>query len=122
MGRPSVEINWKEIDALCSFHATSTMIIDYLDAKGTPISRDTFDRRCKESHGCTFADYVNKRVSGLCKMKLSQLQWKSAEAGNVSMQIWLGKQHLGQSDTKEQDREAGSVADALKDLASKLPS
>ena len=29
------------------------------------------------------------------------MQWKSAEQGNVSMQIWLGKQMLGQSDKQE---------------------
>ena len=26
------------------------------------------------------------------------MQWKSAENGNVTMQIWLGKQVLGQSE------------------------
>ena len=29
------------------------------------------------------------------------MQWKSAEKGNVTMQIWLGKQNLGQSDKQE---------------------
>jgi len=29
------------------------------------------------------------------------MQWKSAEKGNVTMQIWLGKQILGQADKSE---------------------
>ena len=32
------------------------------------------------------------------KMRLRQLQWKSAEKGAIVMQIWLGKQILGQSE------------------------
>ena len=32
------------------------------------------------------------------KIRLRQMQWKSAENGNVTMQIWLGKQILGQAE------------------------
>ena len=32
------------------------------------------------------------------KLRLRRLQWKSLEKGNVVMQIWLGKQMLGQSE------------------------
>ena len=35
------------------------------------------------------------------KTRLRQMKWKSAEQWNVSMQIWLGKQMLGQSDKQE---------------------
>ena len=31
-------------------------------------------------------------------MSLRRLQWKSATGGNIVMQIFLGKQYLGQSD------------------------
>ena len=36
------------------------------------------------------------------KIRLRQLQWKSAEKGNVTMQIFLGKNMLGQQDKIEQ--------------------
>ena len=36
------------------------------------------------------------------KIRLRQLQWKSAEKGNVTMQIFLGKNMLGQQDRIEQ--------------------
>lgn len=29
------------------------------------------------------------------------MQFKNAQAGNVTMQIWLGKQYLGQKDKQE---------------------
>ena len=35
------------------------------------------------------------------KIRLRQMLWKSAEKGNVAMQIWLSKQYLGMSDKQE---------------------
>tara|TARA_B100001939_G_scaffold198289_1_gene170552 strand:- start:292 stop:594 length:303 start_codon:yes stop_codon:yes gene_type:complete len=61
--------------------------------------------------GCS-ADLIEKSYSEFLtkgraeqKLRLRQLQWKSAEKGNIVMQIWLGKQILGQSENtiKEDD-------------------
>lgn len=38
------------------------------------------------------------------KIRLRQLQWKSAENGNVTMQIFLGKNMLGQQDRIEENQ------------------
>ena len=63
--------------------------------------------------GCS-ADLLEKRYSEFLtkgraeqKLRLRQLQWKSAEKGNIVMQIWLGKQILGQSENtiKEDDEQ-----------------
>lgn len=35
------------------------------------------------------------------KVNLRRMQWASAEKGNVRMQIWLGKQYLGQKEKIE---------------------
>ena len=35
------------------------------------------------------------------KIRLRQLMWRTAENGNVTMQIWLSKQYLGMSDKQE---------------------
>ena len=35
------------------------------------------------------------------KIRLRQMQWRSAENGSVPMQIWPGKQVLGQTDKQE---------------------
>ena len=55
-------------------------------------------------YGCS-ADLIEKSYSDFLtkgraemKLRLRQLQWKSAEKGNAVMLIWLGKQLLGQSD------------------------
>ena len=61
--------------------------------------------------GCS-ADLLEKSYSEFLtkgraeqKLRLRQLQWKSAEKGNIVMQIWLGKQILGLSENtiKEDD-------------------
>ena len=39
-----------------------------------------------------------KRGHSRGRNKLRELQWLAAESGNVTMQIWLGKQLLGQTD------------------------
>ena len=38
------------------------------------------------------------------RIRLRQLQWKSAERGNVTMQIFLGKNMLGQQDRLEENQ------------------
>jgi hypothetical protein len=45
--------------------------------------------------------YLKGKENG--KAKLRDLQLKSAMSGNVTMQIWLGKQYLGQSDKQENE-------------------
>lgn len=35
------------------------------------------------------------------KSSLRRMQFKTAEAGNATMQIWLGKQYLGQKDKQD---------------------
>lgn len=56
------------------------------------VSKDTLERN--------FAAFIDKgRADG--KVRLRRLQQRSANKGNVTMQIWLGKQLLGQSDKQE---------------------
>ena len=48
----------------------------------------------------SYSEFLTKGRSEM-KMRLRQLQWKSAEKGNVTMQIFLGKNILGQQDKIE---------------------
>lgn len=41
------------------------------------------------------------------KASLRRMQFMSAQKGNVTMQIWLGKQYLNQTDKQEQTIQAG---------------
>ena len=81
------QINPVQVEKLAAMHSSVPEIAAVIDC-----SRDTLDRR--------FADVMAKgRENG--RAKLRHLQWKSANAGNVTMQIWLGKQLLHQTDKHE---------------------
>jgi tRNA threonylcarbamoyladenosine modification (KEOPS) complex Cgi121 subunit len=71
------------------------------------ISEDTLTRRIREKgiEGVVnFADLYEKH-SHEGKASLRRAQWKAAHNGNVTMQIWLGKQMLGQRDQIKQSVE-----------------
>jgi len=94
-GRPRKKIDYRQLEELCRIQCTgeecaAVLGIDY-DTLNIALKRD--------GHG-GFSEYI-KSKSGYGKASLRRLQWKSAQAGNVSMLIWLGKQYLGQTDKQE---------------------
>lgn len=95
MGRPKIEINWFEFDKLCAIQCSLREIAGWFDC-----SEDTIERRVKETHDVTFAEYFDQK-RGKGKIALRRKQYDVAMNGNVSMLIWLGKQYLDQSDKQE---------------------
>jgi len=95
IGRPKKELDWKVLDSILQFGAT---LIDC--AEMCEMSDDSIQRRIKDEHGCTFTEYRNRKMSRM-RVKLLQKQYESAMAGNTALLIWLGKQHLGQSDKND---------------------
>ena len=84
MARPKKVIDPTEVEKLAAMHCSNTEIAAFFD-----VSVDTIERR--------FAGIISKgKERG--KSKLRRLQWESATKGNVTMQIWLGKQLLAQRD------------------------
>lgn len=96
IGRPRVEVDWTQIDALLKIQCIGEEIASFLN-----ISYDTIERRCREDHETSFADYSKlKRQGG--KPSLRRAQWKLAvDELNATMLIWLGKQMLGQRDKSD---------------------
>jgi len=94
-GRPRKEIDYTSLDKLCFFQCTGEECASFLD-----ISYDTLDRHLKEDGHDGFADYFKKK-SGGGRISLRRKQWETAMSGNVTMQIWLGKQTLGQTDNSK---------------------
>ena len=87
MARPKeYNINPEEIIKLASYGCTNTEIADFYGCSENTIRR--------------YGEYLTKGRAE-CKMRLRQMQWRSAEKGNVTMQIFLGKQVLGQSDSPD---------------------
>lgn len=101
MGRPRIPIDKKEFEKLCELQCTQLEIASFFDC-----CDDTVNNWCKENYQdeegnpLTFSEvYKIKAANG--KSSLRRLQWKSAQSGNVPMQIFLGKNWLGQTDKAE---------------------
>ena len=75
------------------------------------MSDTTLNRRLKERGEENF-EALYKKHQGEGKASLRRMQWKSAENGNATMLVWLGKQVLDQSDRKAIDHssEDGSMS------------
>jgi len=85
MSRPKkYNIDKEQVRKLAKLGATNKEIADFFGCSADLIEK-------------SYSEYLRKGRAEM-KMRLRQLQWKSAEKGNVVMQIWLGKQILGQSE------------------------
>lgn len=92
LGRPKIEIDWDQFEKLCQIQCTLVEISEWFGC-----SEDTVERRVQEKFESTFADLYKKKASK-GKISLRRKQFEVALSGNVSMLIWLGKQHLDQKD------------------------
>ena len=100
-GRPSKLplIDKGHFEGMCKIQCTKDEMCNILQ-----IDEVTLTKWCKETYGVGFSD-IYKSKSSTGKMSLRRHQFKSAENGNVTMQIWLGKQYLGQTDKVESKNE-----------------
>ena len=98
---PTKPMTDKEFDSLVQMiriQCTCEEISGILD-----MSEDTLNRRLKERGEANFAGlYKKHQHEG--RASLRRDQWKSSHDGNVTMQIWLGKQNLGQRDKSDVDQ------------------
>lgn len=98
MGRPKKNLTPKEWDSvkyMCMIHCTGEEIAGVMQ-----MDYDTLNRNCKDKYGYPISEYI-KRNQANGKMSLRRAQWKSAESGNPTMLVWLGKQWLGQREQVE---------------------
>lgn len=98
MGRPKKNLTPKEWDSvkyMAMIHCTGEEIAGVMQ-----MDYDTLNRNCKDKYGYPISEYIKKNQSN-GKMSLRRMQWKSAENGNVTMQIFLGKQWLGQKENAD---------------------
>lgn len=94
-GRPRIEIDIDQLEKLVKMQCTAEECASVLG-----MCADTLDARLKEHGESGFSEYHKKHSAG-GKASLRRMQWKSAQDGNVTAQIWLGKQYLGQKDKNE---------------------
>tara|TARA_R100001082_G_scaffold48688_1_gene26254 strand:- start:1070 stop:1375 length:306 start_codon:yes stop_codon:yes gene_type:complete len=89
MARPKkYNIDTKQVQKLASLGCTNKEMADFFGC-----SPDLLEK--------SYSVFLTKGRAEM-KMRLRQLQWQSATKGNVTMQIFLGKNMLGQQDRIEQ--------------------
>ena len=89
MSRPKkYKIDTEQVKKLATLGCTNKEIGDFFGCSADLIEK-------------SYSEYLTKGRAEM-KMRLRQLQWKSAEKGNVTMQIFLGKNLLGQQDRIEE--------------------
>jgi AraC-like DNA-binding protein len=93
MGPPKIEIDVQQVEALAALQCTMEEI-----ASGVGVSRRTLQDRCAEDEAFRTAIEKGREMG---TRSLRRLQYEAAKTGNVTMQIWLGKQWLGQADKSE---------------------
>ena len=101
------EISWEVVDKLLEINCTGEEIATVMG-----VDYDTIQNHCKEEQGMMFSEYI-KKGNAKFKTSLKRLQYRSAkglftttndgetkliEKPSVTMQIWLGKQYLEQTD------------------------
>ena len=94
-GRNRVFIDWKLVENLCKIQCTQEEIASVVN-----VCLDTLQSRCSDEHGVSFSEFFKQKKEG-GKASLRRSQWKTADSGNPTMQIWLGKQYLKQTDKNE---------------------
>lgn len=95
MARPKANIDWEKVDKYLQAQCDGSGIAGLLG-----ISPETLYRHCKEDHKIGFDAYSQQKKSE-GKELLRSAQFKAAMTGNITMQIWLGKQYLDQKEKSE---------------------
>lgn len=97
MATKKSEIDWDVVGKMLEAQCSGVGI-----AAAIGIHENTLYDRCRSDNGVEFMAYSQeKKAKG--KELLRAKQFSIAMEGNVTMQIWLGKQYLEQKDRHEQD-------------------
>lgn len=106
-GRPRIKIDWEAVERMAGIYCTQDEI-----AHCTGISVDTLDRRCKETHGVSFAEFCEQK-RGFGRMSLRRAMWQRATVDkDNTMLIWLSKNHLGMAD-KVETKQSVTIAEKV---------
>lgn len=105
-GRPLKPVDKEQIYKLAQLWCTMEEISAHIG-----VSVDTLERQ--------YADIIKKgKEEG--KASLRRMQWRSALDGNVTMQIWLGKNILKQTDTQPENNVSETTINKFDELMGQL--
>ncbi len=111
-GRPKKLLDMRKLKSLVEIQCTAEECAQVLG-----MTAETINARLMEEQGLGFSEFY-KQHSATGKTSLRRMQWNSAKKGNVAMQIWLGKQMLGQRDNLELTGDKGTPLGLVKEQTS----
>lgn len=97
MARPKAIIDWNKVDMYLKAGCSGAGIAELIG-----INSETLYRSCRREHKMDFTEYSQKKREVGNDM-LRAKQFDTAMKGNVTMQIWLGKQRLDQRERSENE-------------------
>jgi len=100
-GRTPAVIDWDTVGKLLEADCKTVDI-----ARQLGVSEMTLYRRCKADLNVSYVTFSQQKKM-LGDNLLRAKQYQTAMSGNVTMQIWLGKQRLGQTDKLEHQGKDG---------------
>ena len=100
-GRPRLVFDLRLVEDLGKIQSTHSELAAVLGCHLDTVK----DRLKNDPEFC--AAYQKGLENG--KSSLRRIQWKNALGGNTTMQIWLGKQYLGQQDRRVTEVETRQV-------------
>jgi len=113
-GRPRLTFDLRQVEELAKIQSTHAELAAVLGCGLTIIK----DRLANDEE---FAAAYEKGLEA-GKSSLRPLQWKAALAGNVVMQIWSGRQYLGQSDRQTSEATLSpEVRERLRRMVAAIP-
>ena len=107
VGRPKLNIDYETVAKLARMMCTMQEIASFLDVSINFLEKDV-----------EFIRVYKKNIDN-GKISLRRSQLKLADSGNCTMNIWLGKQYLGQTDKVESRNENIETSDVVFDKLAK---
>ena len=112
-GRPEIEYDLEKVEIFGRFKATYETMADHFGVSVRSIERQMSPSNDPETEFCR----AYKKGYTELKMKLSEAQIHNAIVeNNATLQVWLGKQYLGQTDKQEIKQESDVNLKANVDL------
>ena len=104
VGKPKFIVDYETCEKLASLMCTQAEIASYL---GCSLALLEHDKEFQKVH---------RRGLDKGKMSVRRMQYRSAEEGNATMLIWLGKQYLDQKDKQEVDNKGAVPVTIVDDV------
>lgn len=95
MARKLADIDLDKLEKLAAMQCTQEEAAGFFG-----VARETLNRKLRQKQ--YREAWERGRLSGLASLRRAQYE-SAVKRGNVTAQIWLGKQYLGQSDRPEAD-------------------